>query len=271
LATPKTKGAEAQTFEDPNKDIIVDSEKRALIQSGRMDVDEVDTLNKQIVDDYPGQGAVSIEEVFLEDGDDPVMALMTESDAKEMQDFTEEDVKHLQTTENLNREFYRKWQAQQTNWVAFIKRGFDDKTKRVRWEKRTYRIHDVVQEDKDKIQALLYELENVETRKNYLQFLGARNEDNYKEYISREWGKEISALVKRVRNLKFFLYFGENNAGIMDKIRWVDSRDLIDAAERREEKLPSSRKLQSSRSTSGASTLLEKTKEVSSTEKSSTD
>lgn len=236
-----------------------------------MPADEIDTLNKEIVDDYQGQGAVSVEEVQLEDSEDPLMSVMSKSDVKEMQDFNQEDLNKQQQTENLNREFYRKWQGRQSDWIAFIKRGYDPKTKKALWEKRTYKIHDLVQEDKDAVQKLLYQLENVETRKNYLQFLGARNEDNYREYISRNWGDEISALVKRVRNLKFLLYFGENNRGIMDKIRWVDSRDLIDAAERREEKLPSSRKLQSSRSTLSASTLPTIEKEVSSTDKSQSD
>lgn len=267
--TPKADNPEAQTFNDPNAGLIGDTEKKQLIESGKMaDADEVDTLNKEIVDDYRGQGAVSVEEVYLKEADDPLMSVMSESDVKEMQDYTQEDLNKQQVTENLNREFYRKWQGRQSDWVAFIKKGYDDKTKRVLWQKRTYKIHDLVQEDKDQIQGLLYKLENIETRKNYLQYLGARNEDNYKEYISRDWGGEISSLVKQVRNLKFLLYFGENNAGIMDKIRWVDSRDLIDAAERREEKLPPSRKLQSSRSTLSANTLPEIGKEVSSTNKS---
>lgn len=266
--TVVTNGPQASTFNDPNEGFVYDKEKADLIKEEIFDSDEIDTLNKSIADDHPIQGAVAVEDVYLDESqDDPMMTVMSESDVKEMQSYTEVDLKKDQDKENLAREFYRKWQARQSDWIAFIYRGFDAKTKRTMWEKRTYRIHDVIQEDADKLQELLWKLENIETRKNYLQFLGARTAENYQEYISTNWGKVISQLVKQIRNLKFQLYFGETNEGIMEKIRKIDMRDLIDAAERREEKLPPSRKLQSSRSMLRENTLQAKGKEVSLTTK----
>lgn len=269
MVAKKTEQPNAQTFNDPNEGFVFDKEKAALVKKEIMDSDEIDTLNKEVAEEHPIQGVVSVEDVFLDESqDDPILAVMSASDAQEMQSYTQADLDKDVQKENLAREFFRKWQARQSDWTAFIYRGFDEKSKRTMWEKRVYRIHDVIQEDADKLQQLLWKLENIETRKNYLQFLGARTQDNYEEYISTNWGKEIAVLVKQIRNLKFQIYFGETNPGIMEKIRKIDMRDLIDAAERREEKLPPSRKLQSSRSTLRGNIPPTNEKEVSSTNKS---
>jgi hypothetical protein len=209
--------------------------------------------NQDLILDDLGLGPKATEDVILDEEVDPLMASMPKSAKDYIAAFNEEEAQAQRKKEDLAREAYRNWQAQQSDWVAFTFKGYTKDGKKV-WEKRTYRIHDLIQDQTDRIQELVREIEDLETRKNYLQYMATRSEENLQEWTASALGKEIDKKVREIRNLRFELYFGETNPGILDKMRSIDVRDLIDAAVSRENKLPLSRKRLSSHLMSGGNT-----------------
>lgn len=235
------------TFDKPNSDLILDNEEKKIKKSGNMTKSEIDTHNIESAEGVyeKGMGPKAVDDIVVEEGDDPLMMILKPQDIEQIQSFTEEDDKKTTEKEERARRAYRIWQSQQVDWIGLIFVGYTPEGK-AQYEKRVYRYHDLISTQTDDIQSRMREVEDLETRKNYLQFMAQRNADNLKEWRETNFGKMIDDKIRELRNLRFEYYFGETNGSIVDKMRTNDVRDLIDAAIYRENNLPLSRKRMSS-------------------------
>lgn len=253
------------TFENPNSDLILPKEAEDLKKEGKMSQDEINNYNTRDSapeknEEGPGMGPNEVTEVELDDDVDPMVQTVKESSVAYIQDYNEEEHNAQQKKDNLAREAFRNWQGQQLYWTFFRFLSHDPKTKKTRWEKRTYRIRDLVNWQTQKIQEKFREIESLETRKHYLQYQAQRTLENLKSWITEDPGKAIDKALKDIEAMRMEFYFGETNRGIISEIRTQDLRDLIDAAIARENKLSLSRKRVSSATTSKENTTATTTK-----------
>lgn len=235
------------TFEEPNANLILDSEEKKIKKTGNMTKAEIDTLNKEETDyQYQkGRGPVATDDLIVDTDEDPLMKIIPKGAVEYIEAFSEEEEKATAAKEDRARKAYRIWQSQQVDWIALVFTGISVEGKAT-YQKRVYRYHDSINEQTDEIQSLMRKVEDLETRKNYLQFMANRNAENLKEWRETNFGKTIDDAVRELRNLRMEYYFGETNSAIVDMIRTNDVRDLIDAAIYRENNLPLSRKRMSS-------------------------
>ena len=226
------------TFKEPNKSLIKKKSKD-------MDSDEADLHNEETLEKQSGRSDnhVLVREVLTDPDADPINENLTDQDRNVIAGYNERTYQTEVDKEKYARLGYMIWQSKQLYYTAFRQIGFDSQNGKVIWEQRDYKYHQLMNSQKLKINKLKGDLQTLET-KNRLWQMGVVNDALYTDMITRDVAidTEIAKQKDELLKTKFEFYFLESDRAIMGQINEVDLRDLVEAAEYREQGVPFSRK-----------------------------
>lgn len=248
---PNTKQQQqAETFEDPNKDLVVSGE------SIDADADQVKLHNEETLlskKGYP-DNYVQIRQIFTDADTEPNNEVLTDQDKKRIAGYNATEYQQELDKEKFAKIAYMIWQSKQLYYTAFRYVGWNETTGKMEWEQRDYTYHKLT--NGQKLELKKYEAKlNALVNKNNLMRNGFINQALFDELVTnrdQSVDEDIEDMRNELVNRKFTAYFLENNEEVLNDIGFPDRRDLVEAAEYRETGVPFSRRLASYRTMSAS-------------------